>query len=898
MDNKRTNLGIVGAFALTAILSACGGGGGSSSGGGGSSSAGGTAAKGIISGAVVTGYRADGTEIGHTFTAEDGSYELELNGYKGPVRLVLTPPAAPDVALVTCDASVCRAAGADDEDSDHDGMIRFGERYVLDYELTAVVNVDKTAKTVSAHITPLTTLVERRATAGGAVLQPETIAVANSFVRQVMGLDTDPALVKPVDLTDAAADASDERALRYAVLNAAFEGLARDSARDIGAMLNDIAGDFHLNQVAEHELGGLRDAMADVAAEVVLKNDALAAAVDTATAVATADLEGATDVICSGAGDCQVEVVLDGKVGTNLQAAKDLVASARAVTIGALQDMETKLDPESIDYDSGNVIAQAQQLAMLNGNTEYLAEAFFVVAPMLIEQAMELIEQAMESALDPGYEVITDLREFIKLYYHCEWDCEDVEDFAARFSGTISRNGSIWSLTSATYLPDVPDADPVSLEIELSLPVEELMGAKSGPAVLDVSASMASGDDRLSFERAHLTLELANNNGMSVPKSIALDAQAEITDGNDSFSGGFRVEARRSAAHANLNPESELMGLMPKLFALNGTFTDGDTGNDLELEVTLNVTNAEQYRFIEEGYERNDLTTWVYNDDNTITVTHGLAGDRIVVKLMPRVHEWGEGNRDAWVEAQIISSVGDAWMDGTWPTRTEGDGYWETADSLQPCWDSPHPNGWFWLRVEETCYEWKEDISILDDARNAFRNSWIREILTRIYAYVPGEGVYQAAPQWDEDYEMYGEDIAVFTGTSGKLVATLDEAELDVNANNRYAKLDFIARLEGHLAPSLPAMTIRLTGKRTGYSTALAGLTLGWDGAQLNIGLSSSNPGGLTLDDGHGTTMLLTPGEGDVIGHIEKDGTVYGTIRRENDVYLISWLDGGFETIN
>lgn len=58
------------------------------------------------------------------------------------------------------------------------------------------------------------------------------------------------------------------------------------------------------------------------------------------------------------------------------------------------------------------------------------------------------------------------------------------------------------------------------------------------------------------------------------------------------------------------------------------------------------------------------------------------------------------------------------------------------------------------------------------------------------------------------------------------------------------------------------------------------------------------HPGALTLDDGNGTTMLLTPGQGDVIGHIEKDGTVYGTIRRENGVYLISWLDGGFETIN
>lgn len=880
MDNKRTNLGIAGAFALTAILSACGGGGGSSSGGGGSSSAGGTAAKGIISGAVVTGYRADGTEIGSTVTAEDGSYELELNGYKGPVRLVLTPPAAPDVALVTCDASVCRAAGADDEDSDHDGTIRFGERYVLDYELTAVVNVDKTAKTVSAHITPLTTLVERRAMVGG-VLRPETIEVANRFVRQMFGIEADPALVRPVDLTDPEANVSDARAVRYSVINAAFEELA-DETRDIATLLDDIARDFGTNAVQEAELVGLYDAMADIADAVGSENPDIGAEVSVATNKARDDLEGAAAPLCD-IGVCQFEIVLDGKTANNMAKARALVATARSITLGAVEALDTKLNPLSPDYDENHVFSQIHQLTALNANTEHLAEAFFVVAPMLIEQAME-------SALDPGYEVITDLREFIELYYHCEWDCEDVEDFAARFSGTISRNGSIWSLTSATYLPDVPDADPVSLEIELSLPVEELMGAKSGPAVLGVSASMASGDDRLSFERAHLTLELANNNGMSVPKSIALDAQAEITDGNDSFSGGFRVEARRSAAHANLNPESELMGLMPKLFSLNGRFTDGDTGQELALAITLDVTNAEQYRFLEEGYERNDLTTWVYNDDNTITVTHGLPANRIVVKLIPHSQEWGEGHRDAWVEAQIVSVTGEAWLDGAWMTAVSGDGVWVYGSNYDFC------QKW----VGEKCYWWDNSLTIDKDIRHAFRNSWIRDILTHIQAYVPGEGVYQAAPAWNDDYEWYGEDILVFPYdvSSGIVTASLDESDLDVDASNRYLKLDFNASLEGHLAPSLPAMTIRLTGKRTGYSTALAGLTLGWNGEQLNISLSSTNPGALTLDDGNGTTMLLTPGQGDVIGHIEKDGTVYGTIRRENGVYLISWLDGGFETIN
>lgn len=952
MNKKRAYLGMAGAVALAVVLTACGGGGG-----GGSKSSSttttGTAAKGIISGAVVTAYRADGSEIGSAITAADGTYELSVKGYSGPVRLVLSPPEAPGVALVTCDAASCGPAGADDQDTDTDGTIEFGERYALSYELSAVVNVDKTATTVSAHITPLTTLVERRATAGGAVLQPETVAVANSFVKQMLGLDYDPTLVQPVDLTDPAVDATDTRALRYAVVNASFEHIVQLAALPMASLLDIFAEDFALNQVNAEVLFAVFQSVDAVADAVAAGNATIAGAVTTAASTAAANIEAAAENICTEGGACQVEVVIEGPVGTNLEAAKALVATARAVTFAAMDAIDDVIEPylyddtgevildvdtgepvANPDYDANNTFAQIQQLTALNESTGYLTEAFGEVMTVVLSQAFNATAsgEPHEANLKTAAGIFFDEDRAEDCSWYIEPDytaCVDANaaaraEFVARFDelSTIGNAGGTWSVTGATYTPTADlEVTPEAIDVDVALTLPASLDLAATTHVIGVAGEASSTGGRVTFEEAQATVTLAQaldltaeEEGAPQLSSVSLDAQAEITDNTDTFSGGFGVQFAQSTAHRNLNPQSELNGLMPKRFSLNGTFTDGDSGNSLDIALTLNVTNAEQFRFYDEGYERNDLTTYSYNSaDNSITITHGLAADQVKVKVTV-----GEASVDhVYLIAEQISATGDAWSPGYWHTETWGDGYWSTSDNMQACIDNDMDglNGWFWLLQGDNCYEWVTgynwDTSSLttasarNDIRNWFRNSWAREqVLNQIFARVPDQGVYQAGANWDGNYDQYGEDINIFPSTSGSIVASIEEPDVDVNATNRYAKFDFTATVVGRLSEVLPEMEMTLTGNRTGYRVAVGQLTLAWGAESLIINYTENNGSTVTVTDGVGTTMSLTPGATDLeVGRIEKDGTVYGVITRELDgVYLVTWLDGdsirSIETIN
>lgn len=930
-------------------LAACGGG-GSSSGGGGNggppaapaAKTGGTAAKGIIAGALVEAKKADDSLIGTDTTAEDGTYSINLNGYSGSVFLTLKAPQS-GVALVTCDVASCGTAGEGDNDIDGDNTIEFGEQYALDYELRSVIHADPSANNVSAHITPLTTLVADKAGAGA---DQAAVAAANSFVKNMLGLDANPSEVKPVDLTKAT-EGSDQE-LRFALLNAAIEEQAQNSVSDVTTVLGGLSANFAANQVDKGALDGLVASIASVEAAVSSGNDVIDVA--SAASGAESNAQGAIDEACATnegmaprvvaieeePETCSPKIELDGELGDNLEKAKALVATARKVSIEALESIDAELNEESEGYNPDNLIVKISNVADdLDTDTRKVVQAFGEVAGVLVDQIVRgVIEE--ES-------LTTDLVEAAGLYYEASYDndCEfyppemqaqcnadydaDKAEFVSHFiEGTVSRADNDWSVSSAIFDLDGDDGsvgDQVSVNLAVTLPTvagdgETGIGLNPGVNTLSIDGSAAI-PDVASFtvdEGSSLVVELNNtfiDDDESEPedtiKRVALDVSAELANSELTFNGGVEVAVRESSKQKELNtPVPEILVPIPEKLALNGEFVETATGNSLAANVLLTVTNASQFGFYQEGLER-DLVSYSYDqENNALTVILGSGEHQAVVAFSLNETVNGEGEAWEWsdftITAECVSSSGDAYC----PANNE---YWaggynvvaEGVDSQENCADPEHAGSMYtwWHDDNSQCIAWidsqHEDFDA--DIRNFFTADadWY---LDGMSAYVAGEGWYQVGP--DDFYDDYA-GTSLFPADSGTAVAHLDESELDFDAQGRYLQGTLRVETAGKLSANLPEMDVKLVASRTGYELGEATLDLSWDGDSLKVAYPYAGEGSnsLTLSDGEGTVMTVVFDDSaeTVTGEIRKDDTVYGAFREENGQYIISWIDNTIESL-
>ena len=223
---KRTALSA--AIIATLGLTACGGGGGSSSSDDGttsfSASSSGTAAKGIISGGIVTATEVStGNEVGTALTDIDGKYQLTIgsNYQGGPIQLTITADAD---TQMKCDATEgCGTRPADDGITDTDAVVDFGEWYkpgAGGVQMRALIPAASNGATISASITPFTEMAAARA---GAAPTADSIAAANSEVTSLLGVNI--LNTPPVDITSLPAGASATE-IAYAALASAAANLA------------------------------------------------------------------------------------------------------------------------------------------------------------------------------------------------------------------------------------------------------------------------------------------------------------------------------------------------------------------------------------------------------------------------------------------------------------------------------------------------------------------------------------------------------------------------------------------------------------------------------------------------------------------------------------------------
>ncbi|WP_201276912.1 hypothetical protein [Microbulbifer sp. ALW1] len=925
------------ALAVTA-LTACGGGSGSGNGGGGSSSSsssssgggsssssssssggsssssssggngspisvGGTAAKGIIAGATVEAYSAAEVLLGSAITGADGSYVIELNdaSFSGPIKLVLKQP-QDGGAMVTCDVAECRAAGEGDQDSDEDGVIEFGEKYALDYELSAVTVVDETATEISASITALTTLVAEKA---GTVLTPASISAANTFVKDSLGLDADPITIVPVDLTSATE--ADEQALRFALVNAAVEASAEGG--DVSAQIDSLSAGFESNTVDAAALNAVSAAIEGVAAATSAGNEALGG-VEDAAAAAEVDAGAAIAENCDGRDTCNPAVEVDAELASNLDAAKALVATARKVSIEAIEAIDAELDGEADTYNPDNIVAKLQSAEnLLNEDMQSVMTAFSEVSDVFVNQ-ISAVEFGVEPTLESPAATLPEAAGYLWDKYLGDTDYADREDAVAHFpAGTITKSGVQWTLTNGVYDLDGSASttdDQVAVNLTISIP--ELSGEPGSLALtagensLAIEGSAELGDAKFALSDAskvNLTLgEQFGEGSESEPKidSISVVVDGSLENAAHGFSGTVEFALRKSSALEENSPDNQTLSLLPEKLALRGAFTDKVAETSLEASVILTVDNVADYWYLAEGTEREDLTSYVYEPtDNTLTITHGDDSNYAVVRYSyaPSADEL---NYDHYIGVECVEQVGNS-------ACPQLDQYWfwglnqEVMNVTQEACESGEINGW-WEDELGKCFHGvtPEFTNIAQDIRVAFTNDHT-ELLDGLEVHLAGEGVYGVGPgDWWPDYIT----DSIFDEVSGEVVASLTESDLDVNEDGRYVKATFRINANGKLSADLPDMDVELILKRTGFELGDASLTLTWGSDLLRIAIDyvGEETNTMVLSDGSGTEFTLELFEDDTVaGTISKDGTVYGTLSEENNIYLITWIDNAIETL-
>lgn len=226
------------------LLSACGGGGGDGKKGGGdtdpkpSAKIGiqGTAMKGIMKKATVEIFSvengvASDTPIDTIQTDDNGLYTFQSN-HSGPI---LVKVSGDEDAMMTCDiAEGCDSNNDGNSDIAFGADFRIGETFTLE----AVSNIEAN-KAVTINVTPLTNLSAKQAKKAG--ISVDSIASANSQVANLFDLTGDITKIPTIDITKAdQVKAADKQSQKNAVMASSLYAAAKADNQS----LNDLASAF------------------------------------------------------------------------------------------------------------------------------------------------------------------------------------------------------------------------------------------------------------------------------------------------------------------------------------------------------------------------------------------------------------------------------------------------------------------------------------------------------------------------------------------------------------------------------------------------------------------------------------------------------------------------------
>lgn len=367
---KRTAISAV--IVTTLGLTACGGGGSSSTDGGSSSfssaTTSGTAAKGIISGGIVTATEVStGNEVGSALTDTDGKYELTIgSSYQGePIELAITADAD---TQMKCDATAGCGTRADDI-TDSDNNIDFGEWYKPGeggIQMRALLPSLSNGAAISASITPFTEMAANRAEQDG--ISEESIAAANSEVTSLLGVNI--LNTPPVDITALPSDASATE-IAYAALASAAANLSDIDSEtgviDIQAGIDVLASSLSSEGIVAND--------DDTDESVISLQDIIAAATTTLNSADVEDTSGVfnglqEDVQGAGVDGLVNPEPVDSTTLSNVEKAKALVEDFRTYAMD--------LDATISDPSFGGEFAHQVELTSLLLNNDNSSNPLYV----------------------------------------------------------------------------------------------------------------------------------------------------------------------------------------------------------------------------------------------------------------------------------------------------------------------------------------------------------------------------------------------------------------------------------------------------------------------------------------------------------------------------------------
>jgi len=289
----------------------------------------GVVSKGIIIGArvdayaVVNGIVVDEVSLGSDITDPVGKYAININTYKGPLVLVMSP-VGDGSSKVKCDVP----AGCAVDNIDYG----FGNLIPMNYSMSAIIPKISSGANVSASITPFTHMALAYAKEIG--LAEAGIKTANTKVAKLFDIE-DILSIEPVDITDDAQLRSNTTSLasiKYGYLAASIAEIAnRENDGDIRATLKILADSYAANngQLLNNEIS----------------DDISNVSLDDITSGANTILEAETDISGGTFGEAYTQITELGEEAENADA-------------GTATDTEVVIDIPPTDIKKGKIIVK------------------------------------------------------------------------------------------------------------------------------------------------------------------------------------------------------------------------------------------------------------------------------------------------------------------------------------------------------------------------------------------------------------------------------------------------------------------------------------------------------------------------------------------------------------
>ncbi|MDX1811460.1 MAG: hypothetical protein R3240_05905, partial [Gammaproteobacteria bacterium] len=568
----------------------------------------GVASKGIIVDGVVTAYPIEGGAVnknkvlGTAITDGKGKYSIDIDGYNGPVAVIVSPSTEKQ-SKVKCDVPTgC---------SSSNGTVAFGDSMDLNYEMEAIVPKVASGSSVSASITPLTHMAASFAKSGN--LDEAAIAKANDQVAALLGVD-DILEVEPVDVTDPAAiEASDTAQVKYGYLAASIAKVANDDANgDVGSALESLATSFADGQLTSNETedSATNISLAEIttaAKEIIAAEEEVSGSTSLIGALAEIEVtdKDATDPTKADQ-ETTVEVVAE---TNNVATAKTIVKELRTWAGKMTEQMEA----------GANNLIPTLETNMKAAGTDF--EPLLMASGMAVMGMAEAFMQEQKVATETGTYALTDV---LPGDMTCDINNSCTET-PANATGDVVVSGNIITITDATI-------NDQSVNLKITMPTsasgDSFMVSINEALVSNANAKLSIGASSATLTLNQAVTDIYNADPVvdklvfNLDASLGHLANANIDTDKVNFSGKvgatlhvLRKEWANGEVAETVNPDD---------ITLEGSFSVGN--NTLTATLTGNMANADTFHQAEPKYLPGmtyaDFGSYVFSTDlNTLTIT-------------------------------------------------------------------------------------------------------------------------------------------------------------------------------------------------------------------------------------------------------------------------------------